>query len=83
MSIYKILFPNPYGYKLPNESEVRALQKQYGFSEEYADFLLTQNGFNANPFGGCDDAEHLIPSESHWLMDIHTDLIYLYGLRNI
>lgn len=42
----KIIFPNPYGYKLPKQERVASMQEAYGFSSEYADFLVSQNGFS-------------------------------------
>ena len=41
----RIQFPNPYGYPLPSAERVRELQHSYGFSDEFAEYLLTQNGF--------------------------------------
>ena len=41
----KISFPNPYGYKLPSKDRVASIQKDYKFSDDYASFLLSQNGF--------------------------------------
>lgn len=44
----KVIFPNPAGYKLPTKASVLAYQKQQGFSDQYAEFLITQNGFSFN-----------------------------------
>lgn len=43
--LFRIQFPNPYGAQLPRLERVQALQETYGFSDQLADFLLTQNGF--------------------------------------
>lgn len=42
----QILFPNPFGAPAPAEAELLALQAHIGFSDAYADFLRTQNGFS-------------------------------------
>ncbi len=41
----KVLFPNPFGRRPASEQAIRALQQRIGFSDAYADFLRTQNGF--------------------------------------
>lgn len=41
----KVLFPNPFGRRPAPEQAIRALQHRIGFSDAYADFLQTQNGF--------------------------------------
>ena len=41
----KIRFPNPFGFTLPSSNRVKEVQKRYNFSDSYASFLLTQNGF--------------------------------------
>lgn len=51
----RIQFPNPYGYPLPCAERVRELQNSYGFSDEFAEYLLTQNGFSLRKM--ADDAE--------------------------
>lgn len=42
----KVIFPNPFGFTKPTKEEIQSLQKKYNFSEEYATFLVEQNGFN-------------------------------------
>lgn len=51
----KILFPNPLGFKLPTQARVLAYQQQQGFSDQYAEFLLTQNGFSFKPYDEDND----------------------------
>lgn len=42
----KVTFPNPFGFPKSTKEEIQSLQKKYNFSDEYATFLLEQNGFN-------------------------------------
>jgi hypothetical protein len=78
----KILFPNPLGYKLPTQARVLAYQQQLGFSDDYADFLLTQNGFSFKPYDEDTDvcieyAKYSAQSDNN--SEGHSDLSVLYG----
>ena len=42
----QILFPNPFGAPPASGSDIMTLQAHIGFSDAYADFLRTQNGFS-------------------------------------
>lgn len=42
----QILFPNPFGAPAVAELDILALQAHIGFSDAYADFLRSQNGFS-------------------------------------
>lgn len=42
----QVLFPNPFGRPPAPEPAIQALQVHIGFSDAYADFLRTQNGFS-------------------------------------
>ncbi|BEP56719.1 hypothetical protein GmRootV118_39630 [Variovorax sp. V118] len=42
----KVLFPNPFGRAPASAQAVDALQRRLGFSDAYAAFLRTQNGFS-------------------------------------
>ena len=42
----QVLFPNPFGAAPAPEKDIQALQAHIGFSNAYADFLRTQNGFS-------------------------------------
>lgn len=42
----QVLFPNPFGSTPATAQEIQALQAHIGFSDAYADFLRTQNGFS-------------------------------------
>ena len=42
----QILFPNPFGAPAAAEHDILALQAHIGFSDAYADFLRSQNGFS-------------------------------------
>lgn len=53
----KIKFPNPFGYALVEEKIIKKLQSDYGFSDDYANFLQTQNGFVEDSFLESEDAE--------------------------
>jgi hypothetical protein len=60
----QVLFPNPWAPPAP-ESEIRALQAHIGFSDAYADFLRTQNGYSLYKMelsGDC--AAYVQPSDA-------------------
>lgn len=78
----KINFPNPDGYKLPTKARVLAYQKEHGFSNDYADFLLTQNGFSFKSYDEDTDVRTAYAeysSESDNNSETHSDLSVLYG----
>ena len=79
----KIIFPNPAGYKLPTKARALAFQEQYGFSDQYADFLQTQNGFVFKPLDEDTDvrleyATYSVASSDN--SEGSSDLRVLYGL---
>jgi hypothetical protein len=79
----QILFPNPDGYKIPTKDRVLAYQKQYGFSDQYADFLLTQNGFSFKSYDEDTDvcaeyAKYSAASDNN--SETYSDLSVLFGL---
>jgi hypothetical protein len=81
----QILFPNPAGYKLPTKARVLAYQKEKGFSGEYADFLITQNGFSFKPYDENSDvlaeyAKYSAQSDNN--SEGHSDLSALYGFES-
>jgi hypothetical protein len=81
----KIIFPNPAGFKLPTKASVLAYQKQQGFSDQYADFLITQNGFSFKPYDANSDvlAEYAkYSSKSDNNSEGHSDLSALYGFES-
>lgn len=59
----KIVFPNEFGFDLPCISEVQKLQTQFNFSDQYADFLVKQNGFEYWTFYNHPNRENFISSE--------------------
>lgn len=48
--VQKLIFPNCFGFDLPNAGDVNALKNRYSFSNQYADFLICQNGFESWDF---------------------------------
>ncbi len=79
----KIIFPNPAGYKLPTQARVLAYQKLHGFSNQYADFLLTQNGFSFKSYDENSDVRKAYAGFSEASDDDsegNSDLSVLYGL---
>ncbi|QXZ10347.1 SMI1/KNR4 family protein [Comamonas sp. Y33R10-2] len=63
----QILFPNPFGRPPAPEKDIHALQAHIGFSDAYADFLRTQNGFSVmameetpdvSPYVRCGDVQN-------------------------
>ena len=54
----QVLFPNPFGSTPASVQEIQALQAHIGFSDAYADFLRTQNGFS---FFFMEEAQDVAP----------------------
>lgn len=68
----RVVFPNPYGSPLPSESRVQALQQEFGFSDAYADFLLTQNGLDTSRWRDGEYETEVDPEvDRDWMTDSH------------
>lgn len=80
MKFSKIKYPNPYGKAQPSKETVFDLQKQYHFSEQYADFLLTQNGIDFDNDLSNKYLNSIEVDEDY----VHPcfDLRYLYGVSS-
>jgi hypothetical protein len=75
----QVFFPNPYGYVLPGEARVLELQKIYAFSDEYAHFLLTQNGLDFQKMEiDSSHTQYLVPSKES--SEGCAELLRLYAL---
>lgn len=75
----QILFPNPFGAHVPSEAELLALQAHIGFSDAYADFLRTQNGFSILAMEQSGDiSTHTRPSP-HQSEERHANLRALHS----
>lgn len=59
----KLVFPNEFGSDLPEAVEIRELQAQFNFSDQYADFLIKQNGFDYWAFRDHSNRHNYILSE--------------------
>ena len=69
----QVLFPNPFGSTPASVQEIQALQAHIGFSDAYADFLRTQNGFSVMAMEEAQDvAPYVRPGEAH--NDAHANL---------
>ena len=69
----QVLFPNPFGSTPASVQEIQALQAHIGFSDAYADFLRTQNGFSVMAMEEAQDvAPNVRPGEAH--NDTHANL---------
>lgn len=75
----KVIFPNPYGYKLPKKDRIEFLKKSSGFSGEYAQFLAVQNGFSFDKVEEDSESRKYL-EESEESSEGHVDLRVLYGL---
>lgn len=76
----QVLFPNAFGHELPEEDEVLSLQDEYGFTNEYAEFLFRQNGFSFDRLADEPDAEEcLVDGEDD--PEGNADLRLLYALN--
>jgi hypothetical protein len=74
----QVRFPNSFGFVSPSGDLVSELQQRHGFSDAYAAFLTTQNGWNA-----VQHAEHpldTVPSPSA-TSEGHPDLKFLFALQ--
>jgi cell wall assembly regulator SMI1 len=60
----KIKFPNPFGAPLPTEAAVEELRLTFGFSTEYAAFLITQNGFSSDAFNESTEKKKYLAGSS-------------------
>ena len=61
----KVQFPNPYGKPTPLLELVQDFQKVVGFSHDYAEFLLSQNGFTFQALEEADDRDlFLLPNDA-------------------
>ncbi|MDR1850389.1 MAG: SMI1/KNR4 family protein [Zoogloeaceae bacterium] len=81
-SLYRVKFPNPFGYALPKESEVRKLQKRYGFSDGYAEFLMQHNGLDCYACKDFGQEEFFVPDASRDADDIGEDIRYLFSVNS-
>ena len=69
----QVLFPNPFGSTPASVQEIQALQAHIGFSDAYADFLRTQNGFSVMAMEEAQDvAPYVRPGEAQ--NDTHANL---------
>ena len=75
----KVVFPNPFGFPKPEQTEVLILQETYHFSNEYAKFLYEQNGFNDLVFfeSNYNDFTTMFLGEEPWQL-----FGCLYGLNS-
>ena len=62
-ALKKLVFPNVFGFDLPDTVEIQKLQTQFDFSDQYADFLVRQNGFDYWVFHQHADRYNFISSE--------------------
>ena len=79
MMLSKVTFPNPFGFPKSTKEEIQSLQEKYKFSDEYAIFLLDQNGFNDLVFFDTDYKNYTTnyTDEEPWQM-----FGCLYGLNS-
>lgn len=74
----KLNFPNNLGYRLPEPESVRELQRNAGFSNAYAHYLLTQNGADLDLLDDYNGTHpSLVPSDTE---ETGPYLRTLYGL---
>jgi hypothetical protein len=78
----KIIFPNPYGFKLPTKERIENLLQKYQLSEDYSCFLLNQNGLLIDKI---DDDENKLnflkqPEVSEQNNIASSDIRCLYGI---
>jgi hypothetical protein len=72
----QVRFPNPFGLALPDAQAVREYQAAQGFSDAYAQFLITQNGLDFDRLEAAPDRDDYL------LVDDASDGNHAY-LRNL
>src|SRR2546427_9030906 len=59
----QVRFPNPFGLALPDAQAVREYQAAQGFSDAYAQFLITQNGLDFDRLEAAPDREDYLQAD--------------------
>lgn len=73
----QVRFPNPFGLALPDAQAVREYQAAQGFSDAYAQFLITQNGLDFDRLEAAPDREVYLLADDEtgdnhaWLRTLH------------
>ncbi|WP_052014139.1 hypothetical protein [uncultured Delftia sp.] len=73
----QVRFPNPFGLALPDAQAVREYQAAQGFSDAYAQFLITQNGLDFDRLEAAPDREDYLQADDEtgdnhaWLRTLH------------
>ena len=79
----KLVFPNQFGSDLPSVTEVQELQARYSFSNQYADFLIKQNGFEYWAFYEHPNQQNFISTELvESSVQTHEELRVLFSFSN-
>ncbi len=74
-----IKFPNNHGKKKADPEAVKKLQSEYHFSDQYAHFLLTQNGLNLDTPLSTQELKSNIPAKK--VAESTFDLRYIYDFN--
>ena len=75
----RVIFPNPFGYPLPQRDQVLRLKEQHHFSDGYTEFLLSQNGFCFASLAGSENPRQFMGAIDADLGN-ESELKVLYGL---
>ena len=80
----KIVFPNPLTdkYQKPTRNQIESLQKEFGFSADYALFLESFNGFYADDFSELKAYEDYLDANTSTSEGVHQELKVLYNFAN-
>ena len=74
-----ITFPNPYGLHPASHAHIAALQQRIGFSDAYADFLRTQNGFSMLRMETAADRDRFLTASEHRWSEQHANFRDLHS----
>ena len=79
----KLVFPNEFGFDLPNSMEIQKLHTTFNFSDQYFGFLITQNGFDYWAFRGHANRYDFISTElTNLPVSTHEELKILFGYKD-
>jgi hypothetical protein len=81
-TMFRLKLTPQLGFGEADASKVKELQNKYGFSEEYATFLETQNGFNSVIVDNESNVENTdyVTKTNESVEDFYQDVAFLYGI---
>ena len=82
--MYSLMLMPRFGFGKADAEKIKEAQKQFGFSDDYAAFLRTENGFDGALFDeeDIDDDELFLTKTNENISDFYQDLAFLFGIGN-